>query len=56
MAPIVIGKISDLYGIQTAMSILPAFLVVSAIMFFAGAFFYKKDLSKVEKITLECED
>ena len=56
MAPIVIGKISDLYGIQTAMSILPAFLVVSAIMFFAGAFFYKNDLSKVEKITLECED
>jgi fucose permease len=56
MAPIVIGKISDLYGIQTAMSILPAFLVVSAIMFFAGACFYKNDLSKVEKITLECED
>jgi MFS family permease len=56
MAPIVIGKISDLYGIQTAMSILPVFLVVSAIMFFAGACFYKKDLSKVEKVTLECED
>lgn len=55
MAPIVIGKISDLYGIQTAMSILPVFLVVSAIMFFAGAFFYKKDLSKVEKVTLEWE-
>ena len=56
LAPIVIGKISDLYGIQTAMSILPVFLVVSAVMFFAGACFYKKDLSKVEKITLECED
>jgi MFS family permease len=56
LAPIVIGKISDLYGIQAAMSILPVFLLVSAIMFFAGSFFYKKDLSKVEKITLECED
>jgi len=56
LAPIVIGKISDLYGIQAAMSILPVFLVVSALLFFAGSFFYKKDLSKVEKITLECED
>jgi hypothetical protein len=25
-------------------------------LFFAGSFFYKKDMSKVEKITLECED
>ncbi|PKN20316.1 MAG: MFS transporter [Deltaproteobacteria bacterium HGW-Deltaproteobacteria-6] len=56
LAPIVIGKISDLYGIQTAMSILPVFLVVSALLFFAGSFFYKRDLNKVEKITLECED
>jgi MFS family permease len=56
LAPIVIGKISDLYGIQVAMSILPVFLVASALLFFAGSFFYKKDLSKVEKITLECED
>ncbi len=38
------------------MSILPVFLVVSALLFFAGSFFYEKDLSKVEKITLECED
>jgi MFS family permease len=56
LAPIVIGKLSDLYGIQAAMSILPVFLVVSALMFFAGSFFYEKDLSKVEKVTLQCED
>ena len=56
LAPIVIGKISDLYGIQVAMSILPVFLVASALLFFAGSFFYKKDLDKVKKITLECED
>jgi len=56
LAPIVIGKISDLYGILVAMSILPVFLVASALLFFAGSFFYKKDLSKVEKITLECEN
>ncbi|MDP2853930.1 MAG: MFS transporter [Smithellaceae bacterium] len=56
LAPIVIGKISDLYGIQVAMSILPVFLVASALLFFAGSFFYKKDLDNVQKITLECED
>jgi MFS family permease len=56
MAPIVIGKLSDLYGIQEAMSILPVFLVISSLVFLAGSFFYEKDLSKVEKITLECED
>ena len=56
LAPIVIGKISDLYGIQVAMSILPVFLLASALMFFAGSFFYKKDLDNVEKIILECEN
>jgi MFS family permease len=56
MAPIVIGSISDAYGIKVAMSILPVFLLISAILFFAGSFFYAKDLSNVEKITLECEE
>jgi MFS family permease len=56
MAPIVIGSISDAYGIKVAMSILPVFLLISAIFFFAGSFFYAKDLNKVEKITLECEE
>jgi MFS family permease len=56
MAPIMIGAISDAYGIKSAMSILPAFLLISSLLFFAGSFFYEKDLNKVEKITLECED
>jgi MFS family permease len=56
MAPIVIGALSDAYGIKVAMSILPVFLLVSALLFFAGSFSYKKDLDKVEKIALECED
>ena len=55
MAPIVLGVISDAYGIKTALSVLPLFLVFSAAFFFAGSFFYARDLDKVEKITLECE-
>lgn len=55
-APMVMGAISDSYGIKTAMTVLPLFLVVSAILFFAGAFFYEKDLAKVEKVVLEFEE
>ena len=55
-APIVIGSISDAYDIQTALMILPAFLILSAGLFFAGSFFYEKDLNKVEKVTLEIEN
>jgi MFS family permease len=56
MAPIVIGALSDAYGIQIAMSILPVFLLASALLFFVGSFSFKKDLDKVEKVALECED
>lgn len=56
MAPIVLGLVSDAYGIKTAMSILPLFLLFSAIFFFAGSLFYEKDMSKVEKIELEFEN
>ena len=55
LGPIVIGAFSDAYGIKVALTILPIFLVVSALLFFAGSFFYEKDLKKVEKVTLECE-
>jgi MFS family permease len=55
-APMVMGAISDRYGIQTAMTVLPLFLVVSSMLFFAGAFFFERDLAKVEKVVLEFED
>jgi len=54
-APMVIGALSDAYGIKAAMSVLPAFLVFSAILFFLGSFYYERDLAKVEKIELEME-
>jgi len=56
MGPIVIGSLSDAYDIQTALMILPAFLLVSALLFFVGSFFYEKDLNKVEKVALEVEN
>ncbi|MBN1534881.1 MAG: MFS transporter [Spirochaetes bacterium] len=55
LGPIVIGSMSDSYGIQAAMNILPISLVLGAILFFAASFFYVKDLNKVEKVHLEME-
>jgi MFS family permease len=53
LGPIVIGAISDRTDIQTALSILPIFLLVAATLFLVGSLFYKKDIQKVEKIELE---
>ncbi len=52
-APIVLGKISDMSNIKVAMSILPAFLVVGALLFFIGSKHYLKDMDKVAKVNLE---
>lgn len=56
VGPVFIGAMSDKYGIATAVAMLPLFLVVAAGLFFIGSFFYKRDLAKVERITLEHED
>ncbi len=51
--PLVIGMISDRTNIGTALSILPIFLVLSAILFFVGSTYYKRDLEKVVDVPLE---
>jgi len=56
LGPIVMGAISDATNIQTAFTFLPLALVFASAMFFAGSFYYEKDLRKVEKVTLEVVD
>ncbi len=51
--PIAIGNIADKTSMETAMKILPLFLLAGALFFFVGAMFYKKDLDKVEDVPLE---
>jgi MFS family permease len=53
MGPIAIGALSDATNIQTAISVLPIALLLAAVMFFTGSFYYERDLSKVENIKLE---
>ncbi len=55
VGPIVVGSLSDAYGIEAALLVLPAFLITAALLFFFASFFYEKDLNKVEKVTLEIE-
>lgn len=52
MAPVVIGRISDLSDIAVAMSILPFMLVVGAFLFWLGSRHYLRDLEKVTKVEL----
>jgi MFS family permease len=44
LAPIVIGKLSDVYGLANALKILPVFAFLAGILFFIGSFYYKKDI------------
>ncbi len=52
-APIVLGKISDLSNIKTAVSILPFVLIIGSLLFWIGSKHYVKDMEKVVKINLE---
>jgi predicted MFS family arabinose efflux permease len=56
LGPIVVGSLSDAYDIKTALTVLPVFLIVAAVLFFIGSFFYERDLNKVEKVTLVAEN
>jgi MFS family permease len=51
-SPIVIGKLYDLTNIQTALSILPAFLLIGSLLFWLGSRHYKHDMDKVAKVEL----
>jgi len=44
LAPIVIGQLSDTYGLDRALTILPIFAFLAGVLLFMGSFYYKKDL------------
>jgi MFS family permease len=51
-APIVLGKISDMSNLATAMSILPFMLLVGSLLFWLGSRHYISDMNKVTKVEL----
>jgi len=44
LAPVVIGRLSDAYGLDKALTFLPGFAFLAGALLFAGSFYYKRDL------------
>jgi MFS family permease len=55
LGPVVTGYISDQSDILTALKTLPIFLLIAALLFFIGSFFYNRDLAKVQRVELKVE-
>jgi len=51
LGPLFIGALSDRYGLETAMTWLPAFALLGGLLFLAGSRFYTGDLAAVEQST-----
>lgn len=52
-APIILGKISDLSNIKTAMGVLPFVLIIGSLLFYIGSRYYLKDMANVTPVQLE---
>jgi len=53
LAPIVIGRLSDLYGLDKTLTILPVFALLSGGLLFIGALFYENDLYQMNESPVE---
>jgi MFS family permease len=53
LGPLFVGAVSDQYGIHLALTVVPFFSILAALLFFAAAFFYETDLARVEKIPMK---
>jgi hypothetical protein len=54
--PLIIGSVSDKFGLPAAMTLASGAALVGALALLIGSFYYKKDLEKVEKVTMRPED
>ncbi|MBU2548193.1 MAG: MFS transporter [Proteobacteria bacterium] len=52
LGPIFVGWVSDRYGLETALVLIPIFNLLAAGSFFFGARHYQKDLERVEPVSL----
>jgi len=52
MGPLVVGMISDAYGIEKALLALPLSQIVACVIFLVGAPYYTRDLERIPPITL----
>jgi MFS family permease len=52
LGPLVVGALSDVYGLDKALTLVPIVTFLAAMLFFIGSFFYKKDVDNSEKIQI----
>jgi predicted MFS family arabinose efflux permease len=55
LGPTCVGLLSDRYGLEAAMSALPAFTLLAAVLFFVASRSYEADVAKVEPVALAVE-
>jgi MFS family permease len=53
--PIVVGGLSDRFGLPAAMLVVPLASIVAGVLFLAASAFYRRDLEKVDKVVVEME-
>ncbi len=53
LGPLVVGAVSDRYGLPVAMLLAPLTAVLAGALFLAAAAFYRRDLAKVDKVKVE---
>lgn len=53
VGPPLIGALSDRMGLSAAMLFIPAFALAAAFLFWAGSFFYTRDLAKVARVDVK---
>ncbi|MFC1889317.1 spinster family MFS transporter [Thermodesulfobacteriota bacterium] len=54
-SPQLVGKLSDLIGLEKALLTIPVYGLFAALFFFIGSKYYVRDLAGVEKVALEAE-
>jgi MFS family permease len=53
--PIIVGAISDKFGLSVAMLLVPLAAVLAGVLFLVASAFYRRDLDKVDKVAVEME-
>ena len=56
LGPPFVGALSDAFGIERALMVLPAFTFIAALLFLVGSFYFERDSAKVEKIGVKMEE
>ena len=55
LGPLAIGALSDRFGLQTALLVLPVSTAAAGLLFLVGSLFHNRDLDKIDQVELSFE-